>query len=89
VDLARRWTTLAPSRRAAIWVAPVPRDAPVWPDAPGPKVFGYLRNMPALEALLVRSACVGALLLVRDLPEPLRQRYSGARMRLSTGAIRN
>jgi hypothetical protein len=71
-----------PTRRY-LGVAPVQRDPPVWPDAAGPKVFGYLRNMSALEALLrdLHAADVCALLFVRDLPEPLRQRYSGSRMR--------
>lgn len=73
----------ATSARRYLGVGPVKRDAPVWPDAPGPKVFAYLRNMPALEAVLrdLHASGVCALLLVRDLPDPLRLRYSSARMR--------
>jgi hypothetical protein len=57
--------------------------APQWPAGDGAKVFGYLQCFPAIEQLLLdlQAANVCALLLVRDLPQTLRQRYSNDRMR--------
>lgn len=53
-----------------------------WPGVSGPKVFGYLQNMPSLEALLrdLRASGVRALLWVSDLPPKLRQAYSSERL---------
>ncbi len=73
-----------------IGVQPPPRQAPpVWPSGTGPKVFGYLGAMPSLEALLqgLQAAGVCALLLVRDLPDALRQRYSSAQMQFIDRAV--
>jgi hypothetical protein len=57
-------------------------QAAVWPTGSGPKVFGYLQNMPSLEALLsdLRANGVCALLWVSDLPPKLRQAYSSERL---------
>jgi hypothetical protein len=56
---------------------------PQWPPSAAPKVFGYLQNFPALEQLLrdLQYADVCALLLVRDLPQHLRQAYTGSSLR--------
>jgi UDP:flavonoid glycosyltransferase YjiC (YdhE family) len=63
--------------------APRPQPAPQWPPGSGPKVFGYLQPMPALEQLLrdLRDAKVCALLCVRDLPARLRETYSSDQIR--------
>ena len=63
--------------------------AAVWPDGPGPRVFGYLQAMPSLDALLrcLRSAGVCALLFVRGLPQDLRQKYSGDNLRFLDGLV--
>ena len=55
----------------------------VWPSGTGAKVFAYLQVFPALEQLLqdLQSAPVCALLLLRDLPPTLRQRFTNDRMR--------
>ena len=57
-------------------------QAAKWPAVSGPKVFGYLQNMPSLEALLrdLRASGVCALLWVNDLPPKLRQAYSSERL---------
>lgn len=57
--------------------------APVWPEAVGPKVFGYLQNFPGLEAFLrdLTAAKVCALLLVRDVPAHIRQAFSSPSLR--------
>ena len=57
--------------------------APQWPGADGAKVFGYLQYFPALEHLLrdLQAAKVCALLLVRELPAALRQKFTSERMR--------
>ena len=64
---------------------PLARAAPQWPPGPGPKVFGYLQNMPGLEVLLrdLATARVCTLLFVRDLPRKLRDVYSGDQLRFS------
>ncbi len=58
------------------------QPAAVWPAGTGPKVFGYLQNMPSLEALLsdLRASGACALLWVNDLPPKLRQAYSSERL---------
>lgn len=58
------------------------QPAAVWPAGTGPKVFGYLQNMPSLEALLrdLRASGVCALLWVNELPPKLRQAYSSERL---------
>ena len=57
-------------------------QAAKWPAGTGPKVFGYLQNMPSLEALLrdLRASGVCALLWVNDLPPKLRQAYNSERL---------
>ena len=57
--------------------------APEWPSGDGQKVFAYLQFFPAIEQFLndLQMAQVCALLLVRDLPPILRQRFSNDRMR--------
>lgn len=57
--------------------------APAWPQADGPKVFGYLQNFPSLAHLLrdLQAAKVCALLLVRDLPPELRAAFSSPTLR--------
>jgi hypothetical protein len=62
---------------------------PIWPQAIGPKVFGYLQNFPALELLLrdLVAANVCALLLVRDLPPAIRQRYESNALRFADALV--
>ncbi|MDO8318651.1 hypothetical protein [Rhodoferax sp.] len=57
--------------------------SPPWPQADGPKVFGYLQNFPSLPQLLrdLQAAKVCALLLVRDLPPALRTAFSSPTLR--------
>jgi hypothetical protein len=59
------------------------KPAAVWPAPSGPRVFGYLQNMPALELLLrdLRAAGVCALLWINDLSPSLRQAYTSQRMK--------
>lgn len=56
--------------------------APEWPEGQGPRVFGYLVNFPGLLHLLeaLELAQVRGLLLVRDLPDALRSRFSGGQL---------
>lgn len=56
---------------------------PPWPEADGPRVFGYLQNFPSLVALLrdLQAAKVCALLLVRDLPPEIRAAFSSVSLR--------
>ena len=71
-------------------VKPPPPLAPAeWPSGSGPKVFGYLNAMPSLELFLqgLVSAQVCALLLVRNLPKPLRDRYGSDRIRFIDNAV--
>ena len=73
-----------------VGVQPPPNlTAPEWPSGAGPKVFGYLNAMPSLELLLqgLVSAQVCALLLVRNLPLHLRERYSSERIRFIDRAV--
>jgi UDP:flavonoid glycosyltransferase YjiC (YdhE family) len=65
--------------------APRPQAPPEWPSGDGPRVFGYLQPMPALEQLLqdLRDTQVCALLCIRDLPPRLREAYSSERMRFT------
>jgi UDP:flavonoid glycosyltransferase YjiC (YdhE family) len=58
--------------------APRPQAPPVWPPGGGPKVFAYLQPIAALERLLqdLLAANVCALLVVRDLPEQVKQAYT-------------
>ena len=55
-----------------------PHQLPQWPPGCGPKIFGYLRAIPALELLLqdLQAAKVCALLHVRGLPPVLRDAYT-------------
>lgn len=55
---------------------------PVWPTGNGPRVFGYLVNFSGLSQLLLalEQAEVRGLLLVRNLPEALRERFAGRRL---------
>ena len=65
-------------------IAPsVGQPPPPWPQAHGPKVFGYLQNFPSLAHLLrdLQAAKVCALLLVRDLPPELRAAFSSPTLR--------
>jgi hypothetical protein len=58
------------------------KQIPRWPSGVGPKVYGYLSNFPGLERLLLalESQQVCALLLVRDLPEAMRGRFTGGQI---------
>ena len=57
---------------------PQPHALPDWPQAPGPKVFGYLDAIPSLEPLLrdLQAAGCCGLLVIRGLSAEQRQRYS-------------
>lgn len=63
------------------------QQSPVWPEAGGSRVFGYLQAFPAIERLLqaLQMADVSALLFVRNLPDALRQHYAGPRLKFLTG----
>ena len=62
---------------------PQRRDAPVWPPGGGAKVFAYVSMVPAMEQLLrdLAEARVCTLMYVRDLPQPLKDRYASDQMR--------
>ncbi len=67
-------------------IAPLLQCAePQWPEGPGPKVFGYLQNMPSMERLLqnLQQEQVCALLYARDLPHRLKADYTGAHIRFA------
>jgi hypothetical protein len=68
---------------------PPPRAAAEWPAGHGQKVFGYLNAMPSLAQFLqgLINAQLCALLLVRNLPQPLRERFSSERMRFIDSAV--
>ncbi len=59
--------------------------APVWPPGEGVKVFGYLQVFPAIEQFLsdMLAANVCALLVVRGLPQAVRQKFASDRIRFS------
>lgn len=87
-EFLNTWPVLDPfgERQGVRYIGTVPlgaQAAPSWPDAVGPKVFGYLQNFPALEALLhgLTAAKVCALLLVRDVPAHIRQTFSSPSLR--------
>lgn len=65
------------------------QPAAVWPDGPGPRVFGYLQAMPSLDALLrcLRAAGVCALLYVRGLSPDLKRTYSSERLQFLDGLV--
>jgi hypothetical protein len=56
--------------------------APEWPKGQGQRVFGYLVNFPGLLHLLeaLEQAKVRGLLLVRDMPDAIRSRFSGKQL---------
>ena len=67
-------------------IEPLPgRVTPQWGIGGGNKVFGYLQPIASLEALLkaLLNAGVNALLLVRDLPAAMRQKYTGHTLRFT------
>lgn len=68
---------------------PTQRASPEWPAGDGQKVFGYLNAMPSMEAFLqaLESAKVCALLLVRDLPAQLRERYGAGAIHFIDSAV--
>lgn len=65
------------------------QPAALWPDGPGPKVFGYLQAMPSIDALLrcLRAAGVCALLYVRGLSPDLRQAYGSEHLQFLDGLV--
>jgi hypothetical protein len=62
---------------------------PQWPPGEGAKVFGYLQYFPALEHFLrdLRAVEVRALLLVRGLPEAIRQKFASDRIRFTDDLV--
>jgi hypothetical protein len=68
---------------------PPPGAAAEWSEGNGQKVFGYLNVMPSMEQFLrgLVNAQLCALLLVRNLPQPLRERFSSEHIRFIDGAV--
>ena len=65
--------------------SPGAQPAPHWPPGTGPKVYGYLQDIPSLGKLLqdLLAAKVCALLVVRNLPPELKRAYTSDQMHFS------
>jgi hypothetical protein len=65
-----------------VWSLPGGEE-PQWPDAPGKRIFAYLRPFPALPNLLslLEELQVCGLLYVEGLPSALRRRYTSQQLR--------
>jgi hypothetical protein len=84
----RELDVYADARKGARYVGVWPGEwgpAPSWPDAPGPRLFGYLKRFPGLSALLRLLAGTGlpALVVVDGLAEDAARRASTASLRVT------
>jgi len=68
-----------------VWMEPGGSSV-TWPRASGKKVYAYLKNFPALGALLdhLRERALPTLVFADGVPPELRERYSGATLSFAT-----